>query len=209
MEWFRIIREAAWHNAGFDSLRKIQVYLKDYEPHYEPTIIPLPLSESEAKARGRKDQLSALLRENDRPHDLGLYSVADFRALYLSGELTPTDVVKAILPLIRPNGIQPGKHSIAWTEIKLDQILKAAEASTQRYNNKQSLGPLDGIPSGIKDDYDLDGYATTLGSATDHAGVVSDETSSTSWLARKLEDAGVIILGKLHMHEFGLGMSTF
>lgn len=204
MEWFRIIREAAWHNAGFDSLRKIKLYIKDYEPHYEPTIIPLPLSESEAKTLGRKDQLSALLKENDQPHNLGLYSVADYRALYLSGELTPTDVVKAILPLIRRDGAQPGKHSIAWSEIRLDQIMKAAEASTQRYKNKQSLGPLDGVPSGIKDDYDLDGYATTLGSATDYAAVVSDETSSTSWLARKLEEAGVIILGKLHMHEFGL-----
>lgn len=208
MEWFRIIREAAWRNAGFDSLRKIKAYIKDYEPHYEPTIIPLPLNESEAKARGRKDQLSAMLKGHDRPHDLGLYSVADYRALYLSGELTPTDVVKAILPLVRRDGAQPGKHSIAWSEIKQDQIMKAAEASTQRYKNKQSLGPLDGIPSGIKDDYDLDGYATTLGSATDYAVAVYDETSSTSWLARKLEEAGVIILGKLHMHEFGLGMST-
>ncbi|KAM5343570.1 hypothetical protein ACJ41O_012107 [Fusarium nematophilum] len=202
MEWIRLIRETAWRNAGFSSLRGIQAYLEDFEPYYEPTVIPLPVSETEGKARGEISVVSQVNGHVQSPNHVRLYSVADYRALYLSGELTPTDVVKAILPLIRRDGDKPGKHAIAWREIKLDLIMKAAEASTQRYKNKQPLGPLDGIPSAIKDDYDLDGYATTLGSATNYAGDASQEDSSTSWIARKLEEAGVIIIGKLHMHEF-------
>ncbi|KAF5013314.1 hypothetical protein FDECE_664 [Fusarium decemcellulare] len=207
MEWVRIIRETAWWNAGFASLRKIQTHLVDYEPRYEPTIVPLPLSESEAEIRGERAQLSAMKRANTlsrSPGTVRLYSVADYRTLYLSGELTPTDVVRAILPLIRRDGDKPGKHSIAWREIKIDRIMKAAEESTLRYKNGQPLGPLDGIPSAVKDDYDYDGYATMLGSKKDYADEPVHGSSSTSWIVRKFDEAGVIILGKLHMHEFGL-----
>ena len=206
MEWFRFVREMAWHNAGFASLRNIHAHLVDYEPHYAPTIIPLPISPAEAEARGGQ-ALPTLKQMKESPppsRPLQLYSVADYRAMYQTGELTPTDVVRSILPLIRRDESRPGKHSIAWTEIKIDLIMKQAEASTLRYKAGQPLGPLDGIPSAIKDDYDLDGYATTLGSVKNYA-TVSQE-SSTSWCVRKLEEAGVIILGKLHMHEFGLGL---
>lgn len=207
MEWFRFIREMAWHNAGFASLRRVRDHLADYDPHYAPTIVPMPISQEEANARGERTPLSGL-REANPPSQslqaLQLYTVADYRNLYLSGELTPTDVARAILPLIRRDEAQPGKHSIAWAEIKADLIMRQAEASTLRYKAGQPLGPLDGIPSAIKDDYDLDGYATTLGSIKNYATV--SEESSTSWCVRKLEEAGVVILGKLHMHEFGLGV---
>ncbi|KAM0563092.1 hypothetical protein ACHAPJ_001939 [Fusarium lateritium] len=206
MEWVRFIRETAWANAGFASLRKIRLYIENIEPRYDPAVVPLALSEAEAKERGERTQLLALQESNAPTRSLDtsrFYSAADYRALYLSGELTPTDVVRAILPLIQ-HGPQPGKHAIAWREIKIEQIMRAAEASTERYKNKQPLGPLDGVPSAIKDDYDLDGYSTTLGSLKDYAEQAAEGKSSTSWIVRKLEEAGVVIVGKLAMHEFGL-----
>lgn len=205
MEWIRFIREMAWHNAGFSDLRKILPDLMNIEPRYDPTIVPLPISQSEVEAGGERVPLSATEGLSQSQKSLKLYSVADYRAKYLSGELTPTDVVRAILPLIRRDGGQPGKHSIAWREIQVERILKAAEESTQRYKNKQPIGPLDGIPSSIKDDYDYDGYATSLGSVNDYSEEAADGTSSTSWAVRKLEESGAIIIGKLHMHEYGLG----
>lgn len=204
MEWIRFIREMAWHNAGFSDLRKILPDLMNIEPRYDPTIVPLPISQSEVEAGGERVPLLATEGLSQSQKSLKLYSVADYRAKYLSGELTPTDVVRAILPLIRRDGGQPGKHSIAWREIQVERILKAAEESTQRYKNKQPIGPLDGIPSSIKDDYDYDGYATSLGSLNDYSEEAADGTSSTSWAVRKLEESGAIIIGKLHMHEYGL-----
>lgn len=208
MEWIRFIRETAWKNAGFASLRKIRTYIENVEPRYDPTVYPLALSEAEAKERGERTQLSSLQLDNtSRVFDTSrFYSAADYRALYLSGELTPVDVVRAILPLIQLDGPQRGKHAIAWREIKIDQIMRAAEASTERYKNKKPLGPLDGVPSAIKDDYDLDGYSTSLGSMKEYAEIPAEGKSSTSWIVRKLEEAGVVILGKLAMHEFGLGL---
>ncbi|KAI7771699.1 hypothetical protein LZL87_005975 [Fusarium oxysporum] len=206
MEWIRFIRETAWANAGFASLRKIRTYLEHFEPRYDPTVVPIALSEAEAKERGERVQISALQQANTSQtlSPSKFYSAADYRALYLSGELTPVDVAKAILPLVETDGPTPGRHAQGWRELNIERIMRAAEASTERYKNKQPLGPLDGVPSAIKDDYDLDGYSTTLGSLRDYTETPKDGESTTSWIVRKLEEAGVVIIGKLAMHEFGL-----
>ncbi|KAF5249737.1 hypothetical protein FANTH_5045 [Fusarium anthophilum] len=206
MEWIRFIRETAWANAGFASLRKIRTYLEHFEPRYDPTVVPIALSEAEAKERGERVQISALQQTNNSQtlNSSKFYSAADYRALYLSGELTPVDVAKAILPLVETDGPTPGRHAQGWRELNVERIMRAAEASSERYKNKQPLGPLDGVPSAIKDDYDLDGYSTTLGSPRDYTETPKDGESTTSWIVRKLEEAGVVIIGKLAMHEFGL-----
>lgn len=137
------------------------------------------------------------------------YSVADFRALYLSGEVTPLDVVQAVLPLIRRDTVPPGEHSVAWFDVKVDLVIKAAKASTLRYKEHRSLGLLDGIPTAVKDEYDMEGYTTTLGSVNDYTGQIpSDDGRIDAWCVRKLEEAGALILGKLSMHEFGMGKSS-
>ncbi|KAF5962463.1 amidase [Fusarium bulbicola] len=206
MEWIRFIRETAWANAGFASLRKIRTYLEHFEPRYDPTVVPIALSEAEAKERGERVQISSLQQANNSQtlNPSKFYSAAHYRALYLSGELTPVDVAKAILPLVETDGPTPGRHAQGWRELNVERIMRAAEASTERYKNKQPLGPLDGVPSAIKDDYDLDGYSTTLGSPRDYTEIPKDGESTTSWIVRKLEEAGVVIIGKLAMHEFGL-----
>jgi hypothetical protein len=58
----------------------------------------------------------------------------------------------------------------------------------------------------LKLEYDVDGYTTCLGSVNDYTGDAS-QGSITSWCVRKLDEAGAINLGKLSMHEFGLGTS--
>ena len=60
---------------------------------------------------------------------------------------------------------------------------------------------LDGIPVAIKDEVDLDGYEKSLGSSQDY----TRPEGGTSWCVRKWEEAGAIIIGKLNMHELGLG----
>ena len=79
------------------------------------------------------------------------YSAADYRALYLKGELTPTAVAKAILPLIRKDLSPAGEHAIAFFGTRVDLVIASAKASTLRYKEKRSLGPLDGVPTAIKD----------------------------------------------------------
>ena len=80
-------------------------------------------------------------------------------------------------------------------------MLKAAELSTKRYQAGNPLSILDGVPLGIKDEVDLAGYSKSLGTNLDFTRPEND----TSWCVRKWEAGGVII-GKLNMHELGLGM---
>ncbi|KAL2187609.1 amidase signature enzyme [Thermothelomyces heterothallicus CBS 203.75] len=206
MEWFRFIREIVWHNSGFDSLRKIIPFIEDYEPWFEPQIVPLPAAaEESSNTDGNSSANGAEEDQEPAPSVVypkaRYYSVADYRELYLSGTLTPTDVAEALLPLIRRDVANPTEHSKAFLETRAEKVFAAAKASTQRYKEGRSLGPLDGVPTAVKDEYDVEGYRTCLGS---HNTYFSPEDRGTSWCVQKLEAAGALNLGKLSMHEFGL-----
>ena len=205
LERLGFIRIFIWHNSGFGNLRKIRKHLDDYEPRYDPTVIPIADSSARVNARDILPSTSGTsISEN--LFKKNYYSVADYHALYLSGEVTPTAVAKAILPLIRRDLSPPGNYSVAWWDSRADLILTAAEASTLRYKNKRAIGILDGVPTGIKDEYDVDGYRTCLGSKNDYTPEAARGQSTTSWCVKKLQEAGAINLGKLSMNEFGLGM---
>lgn len=187
-------------------MRHIRRYIENTEPRFDPTVFP------KAESHIRKDK-----QDNEAEHGVqDLHerqpkknSVTAYRSLYLSGELTPLDVVHAILPLIRKDSSPPGEHSVAWFDVQVDQVLDAAKASTLRYKAGKSLGPLDGVPTAVKDEYDIKGYSTSLGSINDYTRQESNDNDMTSWCVVKLEEAGAIVMGKLSMHEFGLGNSMF
>lgn len=63
------------------------------------------------------------------------------------------------------------------------------------------LSVLDGVPLAVKDEVDLAGYGKSLGSNQDF----SSPNRGTSWCVKKWEEAGAIVIGKLNMHELGLG----
>jgi Asp-tRNA(Asn)/Glu-tRNA(Gln) amidotransferase A subunit family amidase len=66
--------------------------------------------------------------------------------LYKTGELTPTSVAVALLPLIQQDTSPPGEHSVNWFELRSDLILESAQASTARYKQGKPRGLLDGVP---------------------------------------------------------------
>lgn len=172
---------------------------------HDPTVVPV---ENPFASDGDCPEMTPLL---PRPDDFQpkYYSVADYHRLYLCGELTPLAVAKALLPLIRRDTTPKGEHSVAWFDTKVDQVLVAAKASTLRYQKKSPLGPLDGVPTAVKDEYEIDGYRTCLGSVNDYTAEAAPGESITSWCVKKIEEAGMVNLGKLSMHEFGLGMMDY
>ena len=204
LEWLGFLRTIIWHNSGFGTLRKIRRHLDDYEPRYDPMVVPIADSSAPSDTGdflpSSKGNSTLRIQPTQK-----YYSVEDYHSLYLSGDLTPTAVVTAILPLIRRDTSPPGEHSIAWCDSRVDLILGAAKASTLRYKNKRPVGILDGVPTAVKDEYDVDGYRTHLGSKNDYTVEVAPGQSATSWCVKRLQEAGAINLGKLSMHEFGLG----
>ncbi|KAH7014150.1 amidase [Microdochium trichocladiopsis] len=213
LEWSSLLRQYIWKNAGFGDLRNIRGSLESTEPRFDPTVFPLedearPDSPSETNGSGNGNGTAAPEKTSKlAPVGQRHYTVADYREMYLSGEVTPLDVAHVILPLIRRDTSPPGPHSLAWHDVKVELVLAAAKASTERYAAGQSLGPLDGVPSAIKDEYEMTGYTTTLGSANEYAIAKLEDGKPDAWNVRQMEAAGIVIFGKASMHEFGMDTS--
>ncbi|CAG8695568.1 9240_t:CDS:2, partial [Racocetra fulgida] len=66
-----------------------------------------------------------------------------------------------------------------------DDIRAQAEASTSRYNQNQTFGPLDGVPVAIKDSIDVIGYETRVGTSFLNQG---NPASKDALLVKKLRE---------------------
>ncbi|KAK2768358.1 hypothetical protein FQN54_000212 [Arachnomyces sp. PD_36] len=186
-------------NAGFSVLRDIKE-LDGYVARYDPTVIPARDPSAKLADLPVPAATSAAATQERNGQRVAYRSAADYRALYLSGELTPTSVAETLLPLIRRDISDPTKHATAFLESNVELVLAAAAASTLRYKEGKSLGPLDGVPVAVKDEVDITGYKTTLGSSLDF----TDKEGRTSWCVKKWMEAGAVIVGKTNMHELGL-----
>ncbi len=82
---------------------------------------------------------------------------------------------------------------------KPEEVLAAAEASSRRLRAGQPLSVLDGVPVALKDEVDLAGHVTTLGTRFRKEVATRDST-----VAARLKAAGAVILGKLNMNEIGI-----
>ncbi|HEY5283981.1 MAG TPA: Asp-tRNA(Asn)/Glu-tRNA(Gln) amidotransferase subunit GatA, partial [Polyangia bacterium] len=81
---------------------------------------------------------------------------------------------------------------------------RAADAIDRKVAAGESLGPLAGVPVGLKDIYVTRGIETTAGSKILKGFIPPYESTATARLAA----AGAISLGKLNMDEFAMGSSN-
>ena len=89
----------------------------------------------------------------------------------------------------------------AFIDVYADAARDAAQAADLARRAGYALGPLHGIPFGLKDLVDIEGRVTTGGSK-----VWADRVSpSTGSLAHRLVAAGMIVAGKTHTVEFAFG----
>src|SRR5690606_664783 len=86
----------------------------------------------------------------------------------------------------------------AWVFLDRDKAMAEAEERDRRRKLGMPLGPLHGVPVGIKDIIDVKGMPTGNGSPID-AGRMPLEDAA---LIRRLHAAGAIILGKTVTTEF-------
>jgi aspartyl-tRNA(Asn)/glutamyl-tRNA(Gln) amidotransferase subunit A len=82
--------------------------------------------------------------------------------------------------------------------------LAAADAAEARQKAGRSLGPLDGVPVGIKDLIHVEGMPTTAGSKILEGFVPPFDAT----VVERLKAAGAVLLGKLNLDAFGMGSST-
>jgi Asp-tRNA(Asn)/Glu-tRNA(Gln) amidotransferase A subunit family amidase len=109
--------------------------------------------------------------------------------------------VESLLPLIRRDVKPLSHHSTAFISTNVEMVLAAAKASTARYTAGKPLGIMDGIPTAVKDESDVEGYRSTFGRKTNDA--LFKIADKSSWPVQQLLAEGAVILGKLNMHELG------
>ena len=109
--------------------------------------------------------------------------------------LSPLDLVERYLSRI--DTVQPIAEP--WREVDREAGLKQARLRADQARRGEFLGPLHGIPVGIKDIIDVAGLPTRCNNiARQDIGPAADDAE----IVRKLRAAGAIILGKLHTTEF-------
>lgn len=118
---------------------------------------------------------------------LGLGAVA-LRDRLASGALRAVDLVRACLDRIAELEPQIG----AWAWIDEGHALAQAQRLDQWRQSGRSLGPLHGLPVGLKDIIDTKGIPTENGSPIDAGRVPSED----AWIVARLRTAGAVILGK-------------
>jgi Asp-tRNA(Asn)/Glu-tRNA(Gln) amidotransferase A subunit family amidase len=118
---------------------------------------------------------------------LGL-EVVEMRDRLASGALRAVDLVRACLARISELEPQVG----AWAWIDEGHALAQAERLDQWRQSGRSLGPLHGLPVGLKDVIDTKGIPTENGTPIDAGRVPAED----AWIVARLRAAGAIILGK-------------
>lgn len=129
-------------------------------------------------------------------------TAADFVAAYREKTTTPLEVAERALDMVRQSEqLEPAMR--LFIAQRRDDVMQQAQASADRWAEQSPLGPLDGVPVAIKDELDQAGYPTTVG--TRFLGTTPAETDATP--VARLRAAGALLLGKLNMHEIGLGVT--
>lgn len=129
-------------------------------------------------------------------------SVERFEAAYRDGRTTPTAVAERLLAAIEASdaGDLPLRAVIAHAA---EDLQRQAEASSARWAKGAPLGPLDGVPIGVKDELWQRGYPTGVGTAF----LADAPADADATVVARLRAAGALLFGKLNMHELGMGVT--
>src|SRR5262244_1179473 len=112
-----------------------------------------------------------------------------------AGEVSPREAVNAYLERIER--VDPRVHG--YLHVAADYALHAARRAEQALAAGRELGALHGVPVAVKDLFDTAGIPTTCGSPRILGHNVPTRTATA---VERLEQAGAVLLGKLHMTEF-------
>lgn len=127
-----------------------------------------------------------------------LETAAALRAAYEAGGTDPVRVVRRLHDAILTLEGGDAKMNF-FISRKPELVLAEAEASTSRWREGKQRSALDGVPVVLKDEVDLEGFVTTLGTK-----LRTEVATRDSTVAARLKAAGALILGKANMNEIGI-----
>ncbi len=127
-------------------------------------------------------------------------TLAAAAAAVADGEVSPVELTTAYLERI--DGLNPALT--AYVEVTADRALADAATLSDEAAAGKLRGPLHGVPIALKDLIDTAGIPTRAGTLGYRDRV--PETDAT--IARRLREAGTVLLGKTATHELAYGVTT-
>jgi aspartyl-tRNA(Asn)/glutamyl-tRNA(Gln) amidotransferase subunit A len=132
--------------------------------------------------------------------NLANLSIAAAGRALRAGDYSALELTEAYLQRI--DALNPTLN--AYITITAERALEDARRATAEMTSGKLRGPLHGIPIAHKDLYETAGIRTT-GGAKIHAHHIP---TTDCTVARKLREAGTVLLGKLNTHEYAYGVTT-
>ena len=124
--------------------------------------------------------------------DLLKLTISEIAPMIRTGEVSPVELTEAALA--QADRLQPTLNS--FITILRDQAMDQAREQEAALARGEYLGPLQGIPIGIKDNIATGGIRTTVGTK-----VLSDNVpEEDAEVVRRCKEAGAIILGLSLIH---------
>jgi Asp-tRNA(Asn)/Glu-tRNA(Gln) amidotransferase A subunit family amidase len=185
-----VVLEKLVRDSGIESWRELSA--GDAPPMQFPLPHGAPAPEPQAPAEQAARAIAAAPAPGERA------TVAAYARAYREGGVEPVSVVRRIHEAIER--LDGGKDRLGlFVARRPDEVLRAAEAAAERLRAGRPLSVLDGVPVVLKDEVDLAGFPTTLGTKFRHQAAATDST-----VAARLKAAGAVILGKANMNEIGI-----
>ncbi|ORY53466.1 amidase signature enzyme [Rhizoclosmatium globosum] len=128
----------------------------------------------------------------------GTVSSLDLHQSFVSGQTTPLTVAESLLKkLVDSKQIGPNGYL---NDVHPSDVLLQAEASTKRYQSGKPRSVLDGVPVVVKNEFDVQGYRTRVGTRFINVDAVAEYDAD---IVKNLRDLGAIIVGVTNMVEVG------
>jgi aspartyl-tRNA(Asn)/glutamyl-tRNA(Gln) amidotransferase subunit A len=180
-------------------LKRIEALdINDLEPVWPLTSPHQGKPQQTLSPRGKDERIKA--RKISHKNDELIYlSAGQLARLIKKKKVSPVEVIEAHLSRI--DALEPKLNS--FITLLPDGAMAAARRAEKEILTGRYLGPLHGIPFGLKDLFYVKGVRNTSGSKIfDHFSPHFDST-----IARRLKEAGAILLGKLNLHPFAYGIT--
>src|SRR5437867_1528885 len=132
--------------------------------------------------------------------DLPFLSIFELSGLMRTRKISPVEVTSVMLERIEK--LNPILN--AYVTVTADLAMKSAQEAERAIQRGKWRGPLHGVPVALKDLFDTAGIKTTAGSALFKDRVPDRDAE----VVTRLKAAGIVLLGKLNMHEFAYGGSS-
>ena len=159
------------------------------------------MNQTQSAARSRLNLTAEQGKTTMSTEALCYHSINELASLLRSREISPVDIVDALLARIE----QHNDHLIAYLHVDAEGARQAAKAAEIEIGAGGYRGPLHGIPVGYKDIFHVKGLPTTANSKL-MADYVADADCT---VVGRLRQSGAICMGKLNTIEFASGSMEF